>query len=115
MQLQTLQLASDGTRLVAPNLVSAQMLQSSVPWLSLLTVMLILPDMCHPLNLSHFSCNQAGSDHVILLQVRTGVAMVQTEGYAALMSGVSATVARGLFYGGTLSVAPPAASALTYG
>ncbi len=26
--------------------------------------------------------------------------MVQTEGYAALMSGVSATVARGLFYGG---------------
>jgi hypothetical protein len=28
--------------------------------------------------------------------------MVQTEGYAALMSGVSATVARGLFYGGEL-------------
>ena len=26
--------------------------------------------------------------------------MVQTEGYAALMRGVSATVARGLFYGG---------------
>ena len=35
-----------------------------------------------------------------LLQVRTGVMMVQAEGYAALMSGVSATVARGLFYGG---------------
>ena len=28
--------------------------------------------------------------------------MVQAEGYAALMSGVSATVARGLFYGGVL-------------
>ena len=38
--------------------------------------------------------------------------MVQTEGYAALMSGVSATVARGLFYGGRLSVADPAASPL---
>ena len=36
------------------------------------------------------------------LQLRTGVTMVQTEGYAALMSGVSATVARGLFYGGVL-------------
>ena len=35
-----------------------------------------------------------------LPQVRTGVMMVQAEGYAALMSGVSATVARGLFYGG---------------
>lgn len=37
-----------------------------------------------------------------VLQLRTGVTMVQTEGYAALMSGVSATVARGLFYGGVL-------------
>ena len=37
MQLQTLQLASDGTRLVAPNLVSARILQSSVPWFSLET------------------------------------------------------------------------------
>ena len=37
-----------------------------------------------------------------LFQVRTGVMMVQAEGYAALMSGVSATVARGLFYGGVL-------------
>jgi len=26
--------------------------------------------------------------------------MVQTEGFSALMSGVSATVARGVFYGG---------------
>jgi len=34
------------------------------------------------------------------LQVRTGVTMVQTEGVSALMSGVSATVARGVFYGG---------------
>ena len=37
MQLQTLQLASDGTRLVAPNLVSAWTSQSFVPLLSLLT------------------------------------------------------------------------------
>ena len=49
---------------------------------------------------------------LILLQVRTGVTMVQTEGYAALMSGVSATVARGLFYGGRLFVADSAASPL---
>ncbi|KAK9825837.1 hypothetical protein WJX81_001343 [Elliptochloris bilobata] len=32
--------------------------------------------------------------------VRTGVMMVQSEGASALMSGVSATVARGIFYGG---------------
>lgn len=35
-----------------------------------------------------------------VLQLQTGVTVVQSEGYAALMSGVSATVARGLFYGG---------------
>lgn len=32
--------------------------------------------------------------------MRTGVTMVQSEGFSALMSGVSATVARGVFYGG---------------
>lgn len=42
-----------------------------------------------------------------VLQLRTGVTMVQTEGYAALMSGVSATVARGLFYGGVLQLSGP--------
>ena len=44
---------------------------------------------------------------VSVLQLRTGVTMVQTEGYAALMSGVSATVARGLFYGGMLQASSP--------
>lgn len=34
------------------------------------------------------------------MQLQTGMTVVQHEGYAALMSGVSATVARGLFYGG---------------
>ncbi|BDA51103.1 probable mitochondrial uncoupling protein 2 [Coccomyxa sp. Obi] len=47
------------------------------------------------------SMQLAGNGRLIapsLLQ--TGVTVVQSEGYAALMSGVSATVARGLFYGG---------------
>ena len=39
-------------------------------------------------------------------QVRTGVMMVQSEGWAALMSGTSATVARGLFYGGARATPP---------
>ena len=90
------------------------MLQRYSPRLSLLTFHAHPSGMCHALNLSHSSCNQAGSDHDILLQVRTGVTMVQTEGYAALMSGVSATVARGLFYGGRLFVADSAASPYTH-
>ena len=52
--------------------------------------------------LEHMPLNSHVDRFFSVMQLRTGVTMVQTEGYAALMSGVSATVARGLFYGGVL-------------
>lgn len=117
MQLQTLHLASDGTRLVAPNLVSAlrSFVCSGLPWQDIWALKAVHTCPCQPcrpfLVLFSRACrlllikNEYTKKHLMLsyaLQLRTGVTMVQTEGYAALMSGVSATVARGLFYGGAL-------------
>ena len=42
-------------------------------------------------------------ERIIYMQLRTGVMVVQHEGYVALMSGASATIARGMFYGGESS------------
>ena len=84
MQLHSMQLAGDG-RLLAPNPNLVRLPQSSSCWFA--------PPCSPSLPHAHHACFAS-------VQVRTGVMMVQSEGWAALMSGTSATVARGLFYGG---------------
>jgi hypothetical protein len=80
MQLHSMQMAGDG-RLIAPN-----------PNLVRLPHTLTFPFQRWAVSMQLTA--------TVLPQVRTGVMMVQAEGWAALMSGASATVARGLFYGG---------------